>query len=163
MISALADIAHYQTSSFIWRNVRPRITSFSAKNQSCLILYIIKRKFKFLLLICHLFHLVKRVNVYFIPGFATHEICIFASLDEINSIFIPKNWISSISCTPEQCIRCLYTYEKYYLTYPVPARGKDKNRPATHWKTSDVIVILKWHYHLMSHLIVETLFFKMQY
>ena len=29
-------------------------------------------------------------NVYFIRGFATHEISIFASLDEINGIFIPK-------------------------------------------------------------------------
>ena len=40
-------------------------------------LYIIKRKFKFLSWICHLFHLLKRENVYFIRGFATHEICIF--------------------------------------------------------------------------------------
>ena len=38
----------------------------------------------------NLFHLVRRENVYFIRGFGTHEICIFASLDEINGIFIPK-------------------------------------------------------------------------
>ena len=31
---------------------------------------------------CHLFHLVKRDNVYFIRGFARNEICIFASLDD---------------------------------------------------------------------------------
>ena len=42
------------------------------------------------------FHLVKRENVYFIRGFATHEICIFASLDHINGIFIPKMRIPSI-------------------------------------------------------------------
>ena len=47
------------------------------KNLLRLKLYIIKRKFKFLEWICHLFHLVKRENVYFIRGFTTHEICIF--------------------------------------------------------------------------------------
>ena len=35
-------------------------------------------------------------NVYFIYDFATHEICIFASLDEINGTFITKIWISSM-------------------------------------------------------------------
>ena len=31
--------------------------------------------------------------------FATHEICIFVSLDEINGIVIPKIWIFSMFCT----------------------------------------------------------------
>ena len=52
----------------------------------------IKRKFKFLEWICHLFHLVKRDKVYSLRGFATHEIRIFASLDEINGIVIKKNF-----------------------------------------------------------------------
>ena len=34
--------------------------------------------------------IVKRKNEFFICGFATLEICIFASLDEINVILIPK-------------------------------------------------------------------------
>ena len=41
---------------------------------------------------------MKQENVYFIRGFATHEIIILASLDEINGIFIPNIWISSIYC-----------------------------------------------------------------
>ena len=74
---SFADIERYATSSLKWRNVRTRMTSFSAKNLARLKVYIIKRKFSFLEWICHAFHLVKRENVYFIRGFATHEICIF--------------------------------------------------------------------------------------
>ena len=79
MVSAWAVIVHYATSSLMWRNVRTCMTSFTAKKKNLLRfkLYIIKRKFKFLEWICHLFHLVKRENVYFIRGFATREICIF--------------------------------------------------------------------------------------
>ena len=32
---------------------------------------------------------------------------------------------------------------KFYLTYPVSSRGKDKNKTAQRWKTSDIIVRLK--------------------
>ena len=32
---------------------------------------------------------------------------------------------------------------KFYLTYPIPTRGKDKNGTATHWKTSDIPVMFK--------------------
>ena len=74
---SFANIERYATSSLKWRNVRTCMTSFSAKNLSRLKVYIIKRKFIFLEWICYLFHLVKRENVYFIRGFATHEICIF--------------------------------------------------------------------------------------
>ena len=74
---SFAYIECYATSSLKLRNVRTRMTSFSAKNLSRLKVYIIKRKFNFLIWRSHLFHLVKRENVYFIRGFATHEICIF--------------------------------------------------------------------------------------
>ena len=47
MVSVLAGIAHYATSSLIWRKVGTCMTSFSAKNQPGLKLYIIKRKFNF--------------------------------------------------------------------------------------------------------------------
>ena len=43
MVTDLADIARNATPSLIWRNVQTCITSFSAKNLSC----IIKRKFIF--------------------------------------------------------------------------------------------------------------------
>ena len=56
------------------------------KNLSRLKLYIIKRKFNFLDQLCHLFHLVKRENVYFIRGFATHYYAFLAALDEINGL-----------------------------------------------------------------------------
>ena len=37
-------------------------------------------------------HLVKRENVYFICGFATHELyAFFASLDEMNDILMTKS------------------------------------------------------------------------
>ena len=42
--------------------------------------------------------------------------------------------------------------DSIYLTYPIPTRGKDKNRTASRWKTSDAIVTLKWRNHVMSHL-----------
>ena len=48
MVSVLAVIEHYATSSLIRRNVRACMTSFSAKNLLRLKLYLIKRKFKFL-------------------------------------------------------------------------------------------------------------------
>ena len=75
-LSRSAEIFTFSTicpmiSALIWRNVRQRMTSLRIK------LYIIKRKFKFLEWICHLFHLMKRENEYFMRGFATHEICIF--------------------------------------------------------------------------------------
>ena len=47
MVSVLAVIAHYATSSLILRNVRMCMTTFSAKNQPRLKLYIIKRKIFF--------------------------------------------------------------------------------------------------------------------
>ena len=45
MVSGLDVIAHYATSSLIWRNVRSCMTSFSAKNLLLLKLNIIKRIF----------------------------------------------------------------------------------------------------------------------
>ena len=38
--------------------------------------------------------------------------------------------------------------------YLIRARGKDKNRTAAQWKTSDVIVMLKCPHHVMLHLSV---------
>ena len=90
MVSVLAVTVHYATSSLIWRNARTYMTSFIAKNLLHLKWYIIKRKFNFFEFF------VKRENVYFIRGFATHENAFFASLGEINGIFIPKIWIFSI-------------------------------------------------------------------
>ena len=57
---------------------------------------------------------------------------------------------------------------KFNLTYPVPTRGKDKNRIAARWNTSDVIVILNWHTHVTpQHIqeLLEAFYFniKMQY
>ena len=49
---------------------------FLLKNLSGLKLYIIKRRFKFLEWICHLFHQVKR-KMHILWVEATHEICIF--------------------------------------------------------------------------------------
>ena len=82
VVSGLVDNAHYATSSLIWCYVRTCMTSFSAKNLPRLKLNIIKRNFKFLWWICHLFRLVKYA--------------FFALLNEINGIFIPKIWITTM-------------------------------------------------------------------
>ena len=93
MVSVLAVIANYATSSLIWCNVPTCMISFSAKNQPRLKIYIKKRQFSFLEWKCHLFHHVKRENVYFIRGV---EICIF-SFTWWNKWHIHlKIWISSI-------------------------------------------------------------------
>ena len=42
-------------------------------------------------------------------------------------------------CTPGQGLHCFTHMRKLNLTYPVPTRGKDKNRIAARWNTSDVI------------------------
>ena len=89
MVSVLADIAHYARLSLIWHHVQACMTSFSTNNLSRLKLYIIKRKFKFLSWICH----------YFISWSEKMKYACFASLDEINGIFIPKIWISSMYLT----------------------------------------------------------------
>ena len=66
------------------------------KNVLRLKLYIIKRKFKFLEWICHLFHLVKRKMYISFVASPLMKYGFFPSLDEINGIFIPKIWISSM-------------------------------------------------------------------
>ena len=48
MVSVLAVIVHYATSSLIRHKMRTCMASFTAKNLLRLKLYIIKRKFKFL-------------------------------------------------------------------------------------------------------------------
>ena len=59
-------------------------------------LYIIKRKFKFLSWIWHLFHLMKRkIYISFVPP-PLMKYTFFTSLNERNVIFIPKIGISSI-------------------------------------------------------------------
>ena len=86
---------------------------YCKKNLLRLKLYIIKRKFKFLEWICHLFHLVKRENVYFIRGFATHEICIFRFTrwnkwhihsKNLNILYIQMNMVSKISLWAQLCL-----------------------------------------------------------
>ena len=58
---------------------------------------------------CHLFHLVKRENKYFIRGFATHEICVFSiSLGELNGIFIQKYEYPLYICEHATKTRYLY-------------------------------------------------------
>ena len=41
--------------------------------------------------------------------------------------------------------------KKFYLTYPVPTRGKNISWTAASWMTRDVIVTLKWRNHAMLH------------
>ena len=86
------------------------------KNLYCLKLYIIKRKFKFSEWICHLFHLVKRENEYFIRGFATHEICIFRFTrwnkwhihsKNLNILYIQRNEIQ------KTLINIMYIWKSY--------------------------------------------------
>ena len=68
------------------------MTCLSPKKLSRLHLYLTKRKLKFMEWICHSFHLVKRENihVYLICDFAIMKYTFFASLDEINGVFIHK-------------------------------------------------------------------------
>ena len=66
-----------------WRQgtkLRVRLSLANARFASLLskVMYLIKRKFKCLLWIWLLFHLVKWKNVYFIRAFGTHEIYIFS-------------------------------------------------------------------------------------
>ena len=56
------------------------------------------------------------------------------------------------NCTPGRVLRCFTHMRKFYLTYPVLTRGKDKNRIAARWQTSDVIDVIIWHTHVMSRL-----------
>ena len=39
----------------------------------------------------------------------------------------------------------------FYLTYPIPNRGKDKNQIGARKKTNDVIVTLNGRNHAISH------------
>ena len=71
VVSVLANIAHNATSSLIWRNVKPCMMSYSAKNLSLKIVYN-KRKFLNMPFISSR----EAKKVYFIHGFATYEICI---------------------------------------------------------------------------------------
>ena len=66
------------------------VSAYLIGRQPDIKLYIIKKKIQIFVTNMPFFHLVKRENVYFIRGLATHEICIFPLLDEINVIFIPK-------------------------------------------------------------------------
>ena len=67
MVSALADNAHYQTSSLIWRNVRPRMMSFRLK--------IVYNKKKIQIFVMNMPFISSREARKYI--FATHEICTF--------------------------------------------------------------------------------------
>ena len=100
MFSVLANIAHYATSSLIWRNVWTYMMPSSAKNLSRLKMYIIKGGYSYF---CHEYAIYfiswrEKTYISFIAS-PLMKYAFFASLDEINSIFIPKIWISSIYCT----------------------------------------------------------------
>ena len=66
------------------------MTSFTAKNLSGLKLNIKLKKTQILGMNMPFISSREARKKYSICGFATHEICIFASLDEIKGIFIPK-------------------------------------------------------------------------
>ena len=92
----IVSAAHYRTSPLIWRSVRPRKTSFSAKNTSCLKLYIIIK--------IHFFGMnmpffsSREARKWIFHWWLRHSwnMHFIVTLDEINGIFIPKIWISSI-------------------------------------------------------------------
>ena len=66
------------------------------KNLSCLKLYIIKRKFNFWNdYAIYFISWSEKMNISFVAS-PLMKYAFFASLDEINGIFIPKIWISSI-------------------------------------------------------------------
>ena len=69
--------------------------------------------------------------------------------------------VKVLSCIPDQDFGCFYQCEKFYLTYPVPIRGKDKKRTAEHL-IPEIIVMLKLCHHVTSQRIQDFLeaFFK---
>ena len=98
MISALADIAHYQTSPLIWSKVWPWMISFSAKKSVLLKIVHNKKKIQ---IFCHEYAIYfiswsEKMNISFVAS-PLVKCTFFTSLDEINGIFILKIWISSFS------------------------------------------------------------------
>ena len=77
MVSVLALIVHYATSSLIWRNVRTCMTSFTAQKSATLKIVYNKKKIQIFGMNMPLISSREARKCIFLRGFATHEICIF--------------------------------------------------------------------------------------